>query len=317
VFRDSFFIGERINLCSLEKKLQFDLMDLRLLAATADTGSLSKAASTFPIALSAASNRLKKFEERSQVDVFVRTHAGMTLTPAGRVILDQVRKILLGTVELEQAFNNLCNPQHVSLRIAGTAVTNCTDLLTEVCLFSAEFPKVEVQMSELDNVGVLRALQSDDIEIGIIDGNNMEADLIYLPFKQDNLVLIVASGHSLSTKSYATFNDVLGHQLVCLSPENCLQAYLEDMVAQYKNMLKVRVRAPTFSAISQLVSQNVGIAIMPESAARSELSTSSIQVISLREPWAIWNSWLCVHSWEKLSAHGRQFLSRLVTRSTN
>lgn len=43
--------------------MHFELLDLRLLLAIADAGSLSKAAQRFPIALSAASNRLRKFEQ--------------------------------------------------------------------------------------------------------------------------------------------------------------------------------------------------------------------------------------------------------------
>ena len=39
--------------------MRFDLTDLRLIVAIADAGSLSRAADAFPIALSAASNRLR------------------------------------------------------------------------------------------------------------------------------------------------------------------------------------------------------------------------------------------------------------------
>lgn len=43
--------------------MHIDLTDLRLLLAITDAGSLSKAAERFPIALSAASNRLPGFED--------------------------------------------------------------------------------------------------------------------------------------------------------------------------------------------------------------------------------------------------------------
>jgi len=300
----------------LEKNLQFDLVDLRLLAAIEDTGSLSKAASTFPIALSAASNRLRKFEERGEVEVFVRSPAGMAATPAGRVILDQVRQLLLRAAELEKTVENLGGQPPISVRMGATAMTTCVTLLSDISLFSVEFPEVEVQLREMDSFEVLHALRVDDIEIGLVDGSIVEADVIHLPFKQENLVLVVASNHPLSDRDTATFTDVLGYQLVGLAPENRLQAYIDDMVAQYKKMLKIRVRAPTLSAVSQLVSQNIGIAIMPESAAHSQFGTSPVRVVSLREPWAMWNSWLCIHSWDKLSAHGRQLLNRLVNGTT-
>lgn len=294
----------------------FDLVDLRLLAAIEDTGSLSKAASTFPIALSAASNRLRKFEQRTNVSVFVRTPAGMTATPAGRIVLDYVRQILMKAVDLQNTFGNKDARAPVSVRIAGTTVINCVGLLSDISMFSAEFPTVGVELQELTSVGVVRALQAGDIEIGIVDGNNAETDLIRFPFKQDNLVLVVAPDHPLSSKNTVTFSDVLGYQFVSLPRGDHLQAYIEDMVAAHIKMIKIRVRAPTFPAVSQLVSQNTGVAIMPESAARFQLATCSMRIVSLREPWAIWNSWLCIHSWDQLSAHGRQLLCRLTQGAT-
>ena len=73
--------------------MQFDLTDLRLLLAIADAGSLSKAAERFPIALSAASNRLRGFERATGIEVFTRSAAGMTPTPSGRFILERAAQI--------------------------------------------------------------------------------------------------------------------------------------------------------------------------------------------------------------------------------
>lgn len=60
--------------------MHFDLTDLRLLAAIEATGSLSKAAATFPIAVSAASTRLRQFEQRCGLTLFERRADGMTAT---------------------------------------------------------------------------------------------------------------------------------------------------------------------------------------------------------------------------------------------
>jgi DNA-binding transcriptional LysR family regulator len=48
----------------MTKQLHFDLVDLRLFVAIADSGSLSAAAVLLPLALSAASSRLRLLEGR-------------------------------------------------------------------------------------------------------------------------------------------------------------------------------------------------------------------------------------------------------------
>ena len=74
--------------------MHFDLPDLRLFAAIAVTGSLSKAAATIPVAVSAASTRLRLFESRCGFALFVRKADGMQLTPAGRLVLEAARGVL-------------------------------------------------------------------------------------------------------------------------------------------------------------------------------------------------------------------------------
>jgi len=71
--------------------VHFDLVDLRLLDAIAATGSLSKAAATFPVAVSAASTRLRQLEQRCGLELFIRRADGMSLTPNGRLVLEQAR----------------------------------------------------------------------------------------------------------------------------------------------------------------------------------------------------------------------------------
>jgi len=85
--------------------LHFELTDLRLLIAIADAGSLSRAAAEFPIALSAASNRLRQFERRLGLPLFTRHADGMTPTPAGRIALDHARRVIADAVQLHQALD--------------------------------------------------------------------------------------------------------------------------------------------------------------------------------------------------------------------
>lgn len=86
--------------------MHFDLADLRLIAAIANTGSLSKAAASVPVAISAASNRLRLFEERCGVALFARRSDGMTLTPTGRLVLEASQRVLREAQQLDDTLRD-------------------------------------------------------------------------------------------------------------------------------------------------------------------------------------------------------------------
>ena len=142
--------------------MHFDLTDLRLLVAIADAGSLSKAASTFPIALSAASNRLRQFEQRCGLTLFNRSADGMDATPAGRLVLDRARHVLAETDRLKDTLRDLSGQRRITLRLAGTTVANSTFLPAALGPFLADYPEIDLQLMERNSSEVLRAVQAEE-----------------------------------------------------------------------------------------------------------------------------------------------------------
>jgi DNA-binding transcriptional LysR family regulator len=292
--------------------MHFDLVDLRLIAAIADAGSLSKAATAFPIALSAASNRLRRFEQQCGLAVFARNADGMTLTPAGRLVLDRARKVLGEAEQLRETMRDLTGQRRITLRLAGTTVANSTFLPAALGPFLADYPEVDLQLTERNSPDVLQAVQAGEAEIGVLDGNLATSGVITLPFRHDRLVLLVQEGHPLTALQQPRLKDALDYPFVCLPPERAMQRFIEDMAARNSRPLKIRVRAPGFDAIVQLVAQNAGIAMLPEAAASRYQRELPVRQVDLADAWATRELRVCVKGWDGLSVHARQLLSYLT-----
>lgn len=67
--------------------MTYDLVDLKLLEAIAEFGTLKEAAAQNCLAPSSASQRLNKLESALGVVLFVRHRRGLKLTSAGKVAL--------------------------------------------------------------------------------------------------------------------------------------------------------------------------------------------------------------------------------------
>jgi len=91
-----------------------------------------------------------------------------------------------------------------------------------------------------------------------------------------------------------------------------MQRFVEEMATLLGKPLTVRVRAPSFFAIAQLVAQDVGVAVLPEAAAQRHRGTLPVAVVTLDDGWATRELRLCVRTLEGLSAQGRQLVAYLT-----
>ena len=296
--------------------MHFDLTDLRLLVAVADRGSLSRAAADFPIALSAANNRLRLLEQRLGMRLFERHADGMAPTPAGRIALDHARRVVAEAQHLTQALDGLAGRRRVCVRLAANTVANSTFLPPALGPFLTDFPEVDLHVEERSSQEILQAVQSGNVDIGVLDGNLAMHGVVSLPFRHDRLVLLVPHGHALASRGHCLFRDALGAPFVGMPEERAMQRFVEEMATLLGTPLTVRVRAPSFFAIAQLVAQNVGVAVLPEAAAQRHSGTLPVAIVALDDSWATRELRLCVRSLEGLSAQGRQLVAYLAgTRS--
>ncbi|MNO53106.1 DNA-binding transcriptional regulator OxyR [compost metagenome] len=166
-------------------------------------------------------------------------------------------------------------------------------------------------MVEHRSVDVLRVVLAGDCEIGVYDGNLLNEGVVSLPFRTERLVLLVPADHALAGREQLHLRDALGYAFVCLPPERAMQRFVEELAMSLAMPLKVRVRAPSFEAIAQLVAQRAGIAMLPETTARRMEQELPVRWVALEERWATLEMRLCFRGWESLSSHGRQLVNFL------
>lgn len=291
--------------------MHVELIDLRLLLAIAEAGSLSKAAQRFPIALSAASNRLRKFEQACGVDMFTRSAGGMTPTAAGRLILERAARVTGEVDALKDTVRDLHGERRVTVRLAGTTVAISTFLPSVIGRFLADHPQADLQLLERSSVDVLQAVRSGEVDLGILDGNVAGAALTSLPFRSDRLVLLVCAGHRLGARESIRLRDALDDPFICLPAGRAMQRFVEAMAMQNARPLKIRVRASSFDAIAQLVACDAGVALLPETAALRLARELNVRIVALEDPWAVRELRVCFADLAALPAHAERLLGYL------
>ncbi len=291
--------------------MHYDLPDLRLVAAIADSGSLSRAAERVHLAVSSASHRLAQLESALGVQLFERHARGLTPTTAGESLLRHARQVL---AQLEQMHADLApyasglNAQVVVF--ANTNAINCF-LPEDLGDFLREHPQIRISLEEQPSPAIVRAVAAGQVDIGVVAAEGDFGGLAVTPYRRDRLVLIVAVDHPLAQKTEIAFAEVLTEAFVCLHAGSAIHTFMMNHAALLGGRLDVRIQVRSFAAVCRMVAAGVGIGMVP----RSSVSTvDRLKTVEITDAWAPRDLQLCIRERSALSPAGRALLDHLALK---
>jgi len=275
---------------------RFDFADARLVLALADAGSLGKAAAQLPLALSAASQRLRLLEERLGLTLFERSASGVKATDAGVLYLEHARRVLRVADQAQQAMDQLAHAGRVPLQVFANTTGSASELPLLLGRFLADWPQVDLILTECTSKDAVDAVLSGRGDLAVIDGHYSHAGLSLLPFSRDRLVVIAPSSHRLAQTEQCSFADLADEALIALPTTASLRQFLERMALLAQQSLRVRAEAQSFSAQIQLIASGLGVGIIPEAAARPLMTSYDVKLIAMVDEWSTRELWFAVRT---------------------
>ena len=289
--------------------MRYDLPDLRLVAAIADSGSLTRAAEQVHLAPSSASHRLTQLEAALGVPLFQRHARGLTPTPAGESLLRHARQVFAQLEQMHADLAPYASGVHSQVTVfANTNAINCF-LPEDLGDFLREHPHVRVSLEEQPSPAIVQAVASGQVEIGVVAAEGTFGELETLPYRRDRLVLVVPAGHPLAGRDEVAFAEVLGEPFVCLHAGSAIHTFMMNHAARLGGRLDVRIQVRSFNAVCRMVAAGVGIGMVPRSAAVHGLKT-----VRISDPWAPRDLQLCVRSRAALSPAAVALLDHLAAK---
>jgi DNA-binding transcriptional LysR family regulator len=283
--------------------MRFDLTDLRLFAAVAACGNLTKAAESLPIAVAAASSRIKSLEESVDARLLVRRSRGVELTPAGEVFLTRTIAILRETARLRQDLSQFGEGTRGNIRLFANTNAIHEYLPSLLPRFLVDNPKINVEIEEHTSPETVRAVDEGLADLGIIVGLVNTRRLEVVPFREDRLVVIVPNGHPLTHAEAVRFYQVLEWNYIGLN---------ERSSHQLGQTIQFRIQVESFEAVCHMVAAGVGVSLVPESTTRRLSGTLPFSIVPLDEQWSERELQLVCRSSQRLAPHVRKLFDALV-----
>lgn len=197
------------------------LDQLRVLVMIADTGSFSAAGRQLRRAQSAVSQAIATLETVQGVMLFDRSGHRPELTDAGRVLVDQARRVLASAARFEAVAAGTREGLEPELTLAIDPLVPTAPLIESLRALESRYPDLPVSFSTEGLGGSLRRLRNKSAAVAVcLLLPSVPEDIVAHPLLRVRMQAVVAPTHPLASLSHpATQSDLEPHvQLVLSDP---------------------------------------------------------------------------------------------------
>ncbi|AOW15672.1 LysR family transcriptional regulator [Hydrogenophaga crassostreae] len=297
--------------------MHFDLVDLRLIVRVAELNSLTRGAERSHISLAAASTRIKNLEESVGAKLLVRSSQGMTLTQPGKTFV-QHAMVVLGQIEnLRGDMQEYADGIKGQLRIFSNTTALCEFLPPVLGSFLQSHPDINIHLREMLSHDIVRAVLDGYADIGVVAGTVNTENLEIIPYRSDQLVLVVPANHFLAQRTSIRFSETLDLVHVGLHEASALHGFLKQICDDMHSQLQLRIQVGNFQAACRMIEAQAGVGILPKSAVHLHAASMDIKIIPLDDTWADRHMHVCIRHLETMPAFARDLVAMLQADAEN
>ena len=300
-------------LAPLPVRIQFDLTTVRLFIATAETGSITRAAERICLAPAAASRRIKELQAQFGVVLFQRRPHGMELTDPGRALLAHARSMAHAVGRMHDDANAFRRGDQGVVRIAACTSVVLQFLPLDLRRCQADFPGIKIDLQELNSGGVIQAVLNGVADIGLYESTLGGLALPTLPYHDDRLVLLTHQDHALATRRSVRLEDLLAYDVIGLAEGSAISTTLARMAAEVSCALHMPIRVRSFESMTAMIAQGLGIGVMPQAVAKAFAGSKPFCRLPIEGDWAARRFLLCHQPVAALSSAAQAVIKVLAT----
>ena len=260
-----------------------DTEALRTFIAVHRQNGFSGAARVLRRTQPAISTRIRLLEQELGARLFERTANGIVLSQAGRVLLPRAEGIIAALGDAEQAILSLQKETAgpIDLVLVGTLAN--TALTGVLKAFAARHPDVTLNLRTARSLEVSELVRTGEATIGLRYDRDRSEDLQYEQIGSDPMVIACAGKHRFAGKAlrslkplkderWLAFPEIPGRREI---PTSHIWSIFRALGLGEISWSPV----DSLNAQKRLVEAGAGLALLPKSSLREELSAASLRTI--------------------------------------
>ena len=250
-----------------------NLKQLEYFVHVAELGSFTRAAEHLRIAQPALSRQVRQLEIELRQNLLMRNGRGVTLTDAGRRLLDHGHGILHQVARAREDLEEMRGAPvgHVTLGVPPTVGRLITATLVDE--FRRRFPKATLGIVEGLSVNISEWLVSGRIDVGLVYNPTPTPAIETKPLVSEPLYLIGPAGPKRTPRRVGppvSLKEVAAHGLIVPSRPHAVRMFVEHGLADIGERIQVALEIDGIPSILDLVARGHGFAVLSFNAIRND-----------------------------------------------
>ncbi len=263
--------------------MALNLNSLRLYLAVATHRGFSRAARMTGVSQPAISKAVRLLEQQSGAQLLVRSPSGVVLTEAGTLLVEHARALFAEERAAEEQLESLRGLRRGVLRV-GASTTLAAYFLPPVlgALYRAN-PGIDLQLLSANARTVVGAVLEHEVELGLVEGPVHDGRLEVRPWREDELVVVVAPDHPLARSRRATGPQPMEEVLLLREEGAGTREVMLSALRRRRWTPRRSFAVNSTEAIKGLVAAGVGWALLSARAVRDEVQDGRLKRVEVQD----------------------------------
>jgi DNA-binding transcriptional LysR family regulator len=273
-----------------------ELRHLRYFSVLAEELHFGRAARRLSISQPPLSVAIRQLEESVGARLFERNSKEVRLTHAGAALRVSARRLLLQAEEAALEARDVAAGSAGRLRIGFVGAMLYRGLPQALRAFQARHPAVRITLAELNSGVQIAELLHDRLDLGFVHTSRMPPELQHRLLLSEPFVCCLPAGHALARKRVLAPADLRSQPFVLFSREASPDYHerILSICADAGFLPEVRHEVRHWLAVVSLVSQGMGVALVPQamrhSALRGAVFRPLDRAVAQSEAYGVWRS---------------------------
>ena len=259
--------------------MRLTLRQLEVFAAIARTDNVSRASEALNMSQSAASSALVELERQFDCPLFDRIGKSLRLNSTGRGLLPQVDDLLAKAIEIE---GFLAGGKLGPLAVGATLTIGNYLATLIVAEYLQRHPESRIELKVSNTQHVLAGLTRCELDVGLIEGEANDPDLLIEPWLDDELVVFCAPQHKLAQVDIVTNQQLATEAWILRERGSGTRALFDRAIAPALAQVNIQLQLEHTEAIKRAVESGIGIGCLSRLSLREAFRRGSL--IEIRTP---------------------------------
>jgi DNA-binding transcriptional LysR family regulator len=248
-----------------------ELRHLRYFVAVGEEQHFGRAAGRLNVAQPALSRQIQDLEKEIGFRLFERLPRGVKLSPAGKLFLEDARRILGEVQEATRRAERVASGKAGTLRVGFVESISWHGVVPELFRrFTQKLPGAELTPVPMLSLAQVDAIRSGRLDAGfVVSMTTLDKELDQRLVAHHKVVLAAPKGHPLTRQTRLRLTDLNDVPFVWFPRRTNPDAYDRLMEACFRGGLKsprIVQEADDHATILSLVSCRLGVALVSDSA---------------------------------------------------